>query len=293
MTNKLFGVVPPMITPFGEDGELNEAALRAVVNFEAEHVHGLFICGTYGSGPLMDTDEKKRVIDIVTEEVNGRLEVVVNVAATTNKTAVDLAKYGERAGANRVASTPPFYYVHPMEDVMRYFGALIDAVSIPVYAYNNPKAVGYGLTIEDVGSLQNRGLFGIKDSSFDIMWHDSVRRAMPESFDLVMGTEAMFLSASVLGTKAFIPGLGNAYPDILRKMFDQAIEKDYAAAYETHRLVQSLRSLMKICGPTLVGVTEMAWLRGINAGYPRAPFARASEDKVEKLKLALTNAGVL
>jgi len=293
MSKKLYGVVPPMITPFGEDGELNEDAIRAVVNFEVEHVHGLFICGTYGGGPLMDTDEKKRVIDIVTEEVNGRVEIVVNVAATTTKTAVELAKHGERAGANRVASTPPFYYVHPMDDVMRYFGGLIDAVSLPVYAYNNPGAVGYGLSIDDVGALQERGLFGIKDSSFDIMWHDSVRRAMPDTFDLVMGTEAMFLPASVLGTQAFIPGLGNAYPDILRRLFDQAMEKDLTAAYETHKLVQDLRSMMKICGPTLVGVTEMAWLRGINAGYPRAPFARAGQDKVKKLQDALVAAGVL
>lgn len=293
MSEKLYGVVPPMITPFDEDGELNVPALRRVVTFLAEYVHGLFICGTYGGGPLMTTDEKKRVIDVVTEETNGRIEVVVNVASTTNKVAVELARHAEIAGANRVASTPPFYYVHPMDNVIRYFDALIGAVSIPVYAYNNPKAVGYGLSASDLAKLAERGLFGVKDSSFDLMWYDQARRSMPPEFDMVMGTEGLFLPATVLGCQAFIPGLGNAFPDLCRKLFDQAMARDYDAAYETHKLVLKLRSFMSLCGSTLVGVTEMAWLRGLDAGYPRPPFARADDAAVAKMRDALIGAGVL
>ena len=80
---------------------------------------------------------------------------------------------------------------------------------------------------------------------------------------------------------------------MVRKLFDEAMAGDYEAAYETHKLVLKLRSFMKICGPTLVGVTEMAWLRGINAGYPRPPFARADEATVAKLRDALTSEGAL
>ena len=164
-----------------------------------------------------------------------------------------------------------------MEDVIRYFESLIQAVNLPVYVYNNPKAVGYGLTVENVLELSKRGLFGVKDSTFDLMWFDQVRRATPPEFDCVMGTEALFLPASVLGCQAYIPGLGNAFPDLCRKLFDQVMAHDYPAAYITHKRILKLRSLMSVCGPTLVGVTEMAWLRGIYAGYPRAPFARADE----------------
>lgn len=293
MTGKLRGVVPPMITPFNEDGGLNDLALRAVVRFLSGYVQGLFICGTYGGGPLMSTDEKKHVIDVVTQEANGRVEVIVNVGATTNQVAVELAKYAESAGADRVASTPPFYYVHPPENVLRYFSAIVDAVAIPVYAYNNPKAVGYGLGVGDLAKLTEVGLFGVKDSSFDMMLFDQLRRSLPPSFDVVMGTEGLFLPASVLGCQAFVPGLGNAFPDLMRKLFDQAMAKQYEEAYETHKLVMKLRGLMSVCGPTLVGVTEMAWLRGINAGYPRPPFARADAATISKLRDSLVAVGVL
>jgi dihydrodipicolinate synthase/N-acetylneuraminate lyase len=150
------------------------------------------------------------------------------------------------------------------------------------------------LSPDNILELVKIGLFGMKDSSFDAMWYDQVRRATPPEFDCVMGTEGLFLAVSVLGCQAYIPGLGNAYPDLCRKLFDQAIlEKDYTAAYETHKKVLKLRSLMGICGPTLVGVTEMAWLRGIDAGYPRSPFTRADEATREKLRKALVDANAL
>lgn len=294
MTDKLKGVIPPMITPFNEQDQLNEPALRRVVDFLFPHVHGYFICGTYGGGPLMNKDEKKQVMEVVVAQVKGQREVVVNVSATNSRDAVELARFAEQAGATRVASVPPFYYQHPMSDVLRYFDALIQAVNIPVYCYNNPKAVGYGLTPENIVELSKIGLFGMKDSTFDLMWFDQVRRAVSPEFDTVMGTEGLFLPASVLGCQAYIPGLGNAYPDLCRRLFDQAVvEKNYAAAYETHKTVLKLRSLMSVCGPTLVGVTEMAWLRGIDAGYPRSPFTRADAMAVEKLRKALTDAGAL
>jgi 4-hydroxy-tetrahydrodipicolinate synthase len=293
MKEKLYGVVPPMITPFNKDDELDETALKAVVEFLFPHVHGYFICGTYGGGPLMNAAEKKCAMDVVAETIDGKRELVVNVSATNVRDAVDLAKYAKKVGATRVASVPPFYYQHPIADVLRYFDALIQAVDIPVYVYNNPKAVGYGLTVENMIELHKHGLFGMKDSTFDLMYFDQVRRALPPEFDTVMGTEGLFLPATVIGCQAFIPGLANAYPDLCRKLFDEAMRGDYKNAYETHKRVLELRSLMSVCGPTLVGVTEMAWLRGVNAGYPRAPFARADEATIEKLRKSLIAAGAL
>jgi 4-hydroxy-tetrahydrodipicolinate synthase len=293
MTEKLFGVIPPMITPFNKDDNLDEMALKEVVKFLFKDVHGYFICGTYGCGPLMTSSEKKRAMEVVSETLNGKRELIVNVSATNVREAVDLAKYAEKAGATRVASVPPFYYQHPMTDVLRYFDALVQAVNIPVYVYNNPKAVGYGLTVDDMIQLHKHGVFGMKDSTFDIMFFDQVRRALPPEFDTVMGTEGLFLAASVLGCKAYVPGLGNAYPDLCRRLFDEAMRGDYAKAYETHKRVLQLRGMMSVCGPTLVGVTEMAWLRGVNAGYPRAPFARADEATIAKLRKSLTDAGAL
>ena len=110
MTEKLLGVIPPMITPFDKDETLNQPALREVVKFLFESVHGYFICGTYGGGPLMTKEEKKRVADVVLDTVKGKRQVILNVSATNVKDAVELAKFAEKAGISRIASVPPYYY---------------------------------------------------------------------------------------------------------------------------------------------------------------------------------------
>ena len=94
--------------------------------------------------------------------------------------------------------------------------------------------------------------------------------------------------------QAYIPGLGNAFPDLCRKLFDQVMAHDYPAAYITHKRILKLRSLMSVCGPTLVGVTDMPRYEGLTPGYPRAPFARVDEfAHLLKLRKSLIDEGAL
>jgi len=108
----LTGVIPPMITPFDSDGEVDENALIDLINFLIKHVHGLFICGTYGSGPLMKPEQRKKVAEIVTQQIDNKISVIVHVGSTNTKTAVDLAKHAESVGSSHISSVPPYYYKH-------------------------------------------------------------------------------------------------------------------------------------------------------------------------------------
>jgi len=143
---KLEGVVPPMVTPFTADGCLDEVNLTKLVTFLSAHVHGLFICGSYGNGPLMNVDEKKRVIDVVARNIPPKIQLVVHVGATNVRDAVELARYAEGAGARTLSSVVPYYFHHTRESIKLYFERLVQAVKIPVYAYNNPKFTGVAST---------------------------------------------------------------------------------------------------------------------------------------------------
>ncbi|MFI5341718.1 MAG: dihydrodipicolinate synthase family protein, partial [Candidatus Methylomirabilales bacterium] len=84
MIERLQGVIPPLVTPFTKkDDTLDEPSLRAIVRFLRPHVHGLFVCGTYGGGPLMSLEERCRVLEIVKEEAGSELTVTVHVGSTT------------------------------------------------------------------------------------------------------------------------------------------------------------------------------------------------------------------
>jgi dihydrodipicolinate synthase/N-acetylneuraminate lyase len=291
---RLVGVIPPMITPFNDDGEVDSKALVELVSFLVKHVNGLFICGTYGSGPMMEVDDRKKVVETVTATVGGRINVIVHVGATNTNTAVKLAKHAEAAGATHISSVPPYYYSHNEEEVRLYFETILKEVKIPLYVYNNPKTVGYGVSSNFLVKLADMGLSGVKDSSFDIMvLNDYMRKVKKENFDFVLGTEAMFLPASVLGIKAFIPGLANAFPELVRKLYDAAIKGHYDDARELQNKILYLRDSMHMVGSNVASVHAMLKLRGINAGVPKKPYLALDKDMTAKIADRLKAAGVI
>jgi len=199
---KLIGVIPPMVTPFTRAGDVDEPNLAKLVEFLCQHVHGLFICGSYGNGPLMTVEEKKHVMDVVMRHRRPGVQVVVHVGTTNVRDSVALARHAEEVGADKVSSVVPYYFHHTPESIKLHFERLVKAVKIPVYAYNNPKFTGVAMDVPLVQELANLGVAGIKDSSFDIMVLASfVRKIKNPDFDVVLGTEAMFLYAATLASE--------------------------------------------------------------------------------------------
>lgn len=289
---KLRGVIPPMITPFDVHGEVDKKALRSVVGFLKTRVDGLFICGSYGGGPLMSPEQRKIVVETTIDEVNGLIPVIVHVGAISTDVSVDLARHAAANGANRVASVPPYYYGHGPAVVKDHFRQLADAVDIPVYIYNNPKTVGYAISPQLASELKSVGVAGVKDSSFDLMVFTGFQMSCEPDFDVVMGTEALFWPASVVGARAFIPGLGNAFPEVMKDLYNAAITRNHEKALELHIKSVAMRDAIHNVGPNLVGVQAALGLRGVDAGLPKSPFTPLNVESRNRLKAAMEALGI-
>jgi dihydrodipicolinate synthase/N-acetylneuraminate lyase len=291
---KMHGVVPPMITPFTQDGELDIVKLETLVEFLCDQVHGLFICGSYGCGPMMDVEERKKVTEITCAKNNGRVDVITHVGSTSTKTTVELTKHSVDQGVQAVAAVGPFYFKHNRDSIISFFDDMVKAAgSTPVYVYNNPGFQGYSMDLSLIQALRDVGVHGIKDATFSIIEHASYHRVLGQDFDIALGTEAMFLSAAALGTKAFIPGLGNAFPEINVKLFDEAMNKDYEACKQTQFLINQMRDVMYLAKSTQLAVYAMLELRGIVSTFPRKPFLPASKEEKIIMKQALELLNVL
>lgn len=291
---KMKGVVPPMITPFDKDGNVDKESLKKLVNYLKNEVDGLFITGSYGAGALMSIDERKEVAEITVKEVNGKIPVIVQVGTTTNTASVELAKHAESIGVNAVAAVGPYYFTHNSNDVISFYTDLIESVEIPVYLYNNPKFQGYEIDLNTVQKLKEIGLAGIKDATFDILLHANYHRLLKdENFDVALGTEAMWASARVLGCEAFIPGLANAFPEINKKMYVEGMNYDIEALRETQFKVNKLRDVMYLAKSTQLAIYAMLELRGIIKAYPRKPFIPATDEEKEAIKRELIKLNML
>jgi len=291
---KAFGAIPPIVTPFKEDGSLDEGNLGKLVEFLCDHIHGLFVCGSYGSGPLMNVEERKRVAEIVAKHRKDRTQFIVHVGTTNVRDSVELAKHAEGVGAHKVAAVGPYYYHHNRDSLRCFYERIVQAVTIPVYMYYNPKLSGYTIEADFLDELAQLGISGIKDSSFDMMFHaDCIRKVRKDDFDVVVGTEAMFLSASTLGTRAFIPGMGNAWPEICAELYEAVAENRMEEAREIQRRVNRVRDIMYLAKSTVVAVYAMLDLRGICTVYPREPFVPLPDDEKAILRAELEKAGLL
>jgi dihydrodipicolinate synthase/N-acetylneuraminate lyase len=283
-----------MVTPFTADGSLDEYNLTRLVAFLSAHVHGLFICGSYGNGPLMHVNEKKRVIDVVAKNIPARIQLVVHVGATNVRDAVELARYAEGAGVAKVSSVVPYYFHHTRESIKLYFDRLVQAVKIPVYAYNNPKFTGVAIDVPLLQELADLGVAGVKDSSFDIMTLANFARQIKHpDFDVVLGTEAMFLYAATIGVRAFIPGLGNAFPELCVELYNAATRFEMERARTLQIRVNELRDIMYMAKSTVVAVYALLQIRGVCEAYPREPFIALSDCELAAMREKLAAAGFL
>jgi len=285
---KMKGVVPPMLTPFKENGDLDEANLKKLVTYLSNEVDGLFITGSYGAGPMMSLDERKKVVEITLDASAGKVPVIPMIGTTNNRDSIELGKHAEKSGAAAVAAVGPFYFTHKEDDLLDFYKSLIDSLSIPVYLYNNPGFQGYPIDLGTIEKLKAYGLAGLKDATFDILTHASYMRLLKDdTFDIALGTEAMFLSACTLGCKAFIPGLANAFPEINRKMYEEGISGNFDACRETQFQINKMREIMYMARSTQLAIYAMLEIRGIMKVYPRRPFVPAGEDEVAAMKKEL------
>ena len=288
------GVIPPMMTAFTSDGEIYEKGTREIVDFIVPHVQGLYPVGSYGSGPMMSIAERKRTAEIVVDQVKGRVPVMIHVGCSDTRNSVDLARHAESIGAAAVGAVTPYYNEYDQECIYVHFKALLDAVGIPVYLYNNPKLSGNTPHIDTIKRLVKDGIAGIKDSTFDLVnyYHTAMALKQFPDLNLIIGTEAMLVAAFDAGGKAAVTGLGNVYPELVGQLYSDYLSGDRRKMMQTQETVLRVRQITKfgLTVPTCHAILE---LRGVDAGVPRLPFTPVPRETVQRVKAALQELGLL
>jgi dihydrodipicolinate synthase/N-acetylneuraminate lyase len=282
VAKKITGIIPPLLTAFDKKGEFDPAAQKEIVRFLVDKVQGFYPCGTYGSGPLMTSEERKTVAELVINEVNGRIPVILHVGGCSTRSVVDLAKHAQSAGADAVAAVPPIYYGFGDDAVERHFKALVESVSIPVFIYNNPKATGVTVKPKLLAKLADLGVAGIKDSSFEIItFWDLMWSVKKPGFIPVIGTEALILPAVSMGAHAAVCGLANAIPEPVVELYQAVTKGDMKRGAVLQEKVSKMRDIMHLA-PTLPMIQAVLREQGVNVGFPRLPFVFPEKALVDK-----------
>jgi len=297
MKNKEFlGVIPPVITIFDKSGEINENEQRKFISFLINAgVQGLFICGSFGSGLIMSKDQRKKALEICFDEVKNRIPCIAHVGSPSTQTSVELAKYAELLGFSSISAVPPFYYKYNDDEIITYFSALINSVSVPVFAYNNPYTTGVLLTPDLLVTLAKKGLKGVKDSSLNmesfIALSDKIETEKLD-FQCIIGTDSFWLGAKLAGAKAMVAGMSNIFPEFVVDFYNVSLRDDIEVAVKYQKKSIRLRNIMKMDKTPIPSYLAVLEMRGFNAGIPKAPFSSIDNASKEKLYKNLVAEGM-
>src|SRR5512138_580519 len=142
------GSIVAIVTPMQEDGSLDYAALRKLVDFHVqEGTDGIVIVGTTGESPTVDVDEHCELIRVAVEHAAGRIPVIAGTGANSTAEAIELTRFAQKAGAVAHLSVVPYYNKPTQEGLYRHYRSIAEAVELPLIMYNVP-----GRTVADLSN---------------------------------------------------------------------------------------------------------------------------------------------
>ena len=287
LKGKLKGVVVPLGTPLTSDERIDEKGMRKLTRYVLDGgVHGVFVLGTMGGFAFLEDKEKTRAIEIVIDEVKGKVPVIAGTSDTSTKKVIKNARIAEKMKADAVAILPPYYGSLKQEQIINFYTKIAKEVNIPLFIYNNPSSTHNPVepkTVFKLSKLEN--IVGIKDSSQNFFNYQQLIRHFKDNkdFSILLGTEFLITIGLILGADGVIGGLHNICPKIAVDLYSAVMKKKYERAYELQERLIKLWDIFKY-GDIWGGFEVALRFLGICDKVTAEPF-RSIEDKKEVEKV--------
>jgi 4-hydroxy-tetrahydrodipicolinate synthase len=289
------GVFPALVTPFTDDGKaVDEERLRTLVSHCLElGVHGVVPCGTTGEFVNMTTEEKRRVIKIVIDEVNGRVPVIAGTGASGTDETVEMTRYAKDAGAAAALIVTPFYLKPADRGIYEHYYTIANEVDIPIILYNIPQCTGLDLPwqmVEDLAQVPN--IVGVKDSSGQLKFILAVLEKVRDKINVLCGHDEVVVAGLAAGCSGAILASANVIPDIWIQIYNHVRKGELQQARDLQYKVQKIARIIASSGA--VGTKEALNMMKIKVGPVRKPLSVGGEltyEAREELRLDLEKIG--
>jgi 4-hydroxy-tetrahydrodipicolinate synthase len=286
---QLRGCGTALVTPFRQDGSIDDAALRNLVAWQVEScVDFLVPCGTTGETPTLSHDEWLHVIDTAIEVTAGRVPIVAGATSNSTHDAVEKAKeVAARPGVDAILTASPYYNKPTQEGQYRHFKAIAEAVGDkPIILYNVPGRTAANIepaTLARLAEIPN--IIGVKEASGNMTQIAEAINAVSESFLVFSGDDAVTLPVIALGGVGIISVASNEIPHEMAEMTRAALNNDWTTARSIHRKFLALMQANFIESNPLPVKAVLAMMGKIEENYrlPLLPMRRDTRSKLQKI----------
>ena len=292
------GTYVAMVTPFDNKGNIDEEGLRSNINYLIDKgVNGLVGAGTTGESATITHDEHKQIIEVLVDEVDGRVETIAGTGSNSTSEALNLTKFAQDIGVDAALVITPYYNKPQQHALVNHYQA-VGTCDLPIIAYNVPSRTGVNMDVEtivEIAKIDN--IDAVKEASGSVdkvsdIYNALLAEGLEDDFNILSGEDSLTLPIMAVGGTGVISASANIDAKRMVLMVDSILNDDYDRAFELHNeMFELIRALFIESNP--VPVKTSMNLMGLPAGDLRAPLAPMKEENLEVLKKALKNAELI
>ncbi|MDA0658261.1 MAG: dihydrodipicolinate synthase family protein [Planctomycetota bacterium] len=287
-TQRLQGIFTPNLVLLDSHGDIHERELRRYVNWLIERgVHGLYPNGSTGEFTRFTAEERRRIVDIIADEVRGRVPILAGAAEANTRETIRACEYYHGLGVRAVAVVAPFYFKLSQDGVYAYFKEIADNSPVDVTLYNIP-LFATPIEVNTVRRLADEcpRVVAIKDSSGDIphmmRMITAVRPSHP-NFSFLTGWEAALMPMLLIGCDGGTNATSGIVPEITRKLYEMTMAGQLDAARDLQYRLLKLFDAMIYHSEFPEGFRSALQLRGFETGVGRQPQSNKQRHDLEQL----------
>ena len=291
----LRGIIPPLVTPLLENGELDIEGLEKLVDHVISGgVHGIFILGTTGEFSGLSKNLKTELIEKTCNLVKNKVPVLVGISDCSFAESINMAQNAANYGADAVVLVPPFYFSASQVELLAYLKKMVKQLPLPLFLYNIPvhtKVEFSPATVKAVAELP--GVVGIKDSSFNLAYIKQIQYLLrgKDDFTYLVGPEQFMAEFILTGGHGGVTGGANMFPKLYVELYNAASNHEMEKIQTLQQKVMQISTLIY-----QVGQFNSSYLKGLKCALSvmgicndtlTEPFEKFNPPERKKIEQAL------
>ena len=296
---KLEGTIVAMVTPYTKSDEIDVEGIRENINYLIEKgVNGILAAGTTGESATISHEEHRKLVDVLIDEVNGRVTTIAGAGSNSSKEALGLVEHAENIGADAALVITPYYNKPQPDGLYKHYEMLSNSTNIPIVVYNVPSRTGTDIDVETIGKVaQLDNIVAIKEANPNLDKVSKIIKKIEEveesdKFVVLSGNDDLTLPMMVMGAKGVISVVANVDPKRMSQLVNYALEGEFDAAAEMHYELYDLMKILFVETNPVPAKTALN-LMGRPAGHVRMPLAPLKAENEAKLKNVLKDLNLI
>lgn len=294
--DKLRGSIPPLITPFQDNGGVDYDVYAGLVTHQIEQgSHGILVNGTTSEPSTLTIAERKKILEVAVDTAKGRLPIVAATGSQSYAESLELTEHAAQVGADALLIVTPYYIRPPQRGLVEYYADLGGRTDLPLMIYHIPGRTAVSMQIDTLKSIRERTptLIGIKHAVNDLGFVSTMLSVLGQDFRVFVGLEDLSFPMLCVGASGLMNAVSNLAPRQVASLYEKVRDGDLKGARKIHYEIFELNQAVFYDTNPIPIKYMMKRMGLIPAENHRLPMVPSKPELARRLDRVLENSGLI